>query len=269
MGNEKWVMVPFDFCKLKHILFEWQTHMAEHHAWNAVFWCNHDQPRVVSRFGNTKEYWKESAKMLATVIHCMRGTPYIYQGEELGMTNPGFHDISQYRDVESINHFRILQEKGLTRENAYQILAIHSRDNSRTPMQWSDQKNGGFSQAEPWIEVNDNCAYINAETEEKDEDSIFHYYQKLITLRKKYDIVGYGDFEALDEMHPSVLAYRRNYRDQKLLVINNFYGKEVTWEADESLEDYTCILSNYEHHMMDGKRIRLKPYEALVLYREA
>ena len=269
MGNEKWVMVPFDFCKLKHILFEWQTHMAEHHAWNAVFWCNHDQPRVVSRFGNTKEYWKESAKMLATVIHCMRGTPYIYQGEELGMTNPGFHDISQYRDVESINHFRILQEKGLTRENAYQILAIHSRDNSRTPMQWSDQKNGGFSQAEPWIEVNDNCAYINAETEEKDADSIFHYYQKLITLRKKYDIVGYGDFEALDEMHPSVLAYRRNYQDQKLLVINNFYGKEVTWEADESLEDYTCILSNYEHHMMDGKRIRLKPYEALVLYREA
>ena len=269
MGNEKWVMVPFDFCKLKHILFEWQTHMAEHHAWNAVFWCNHDQPRVVSRFGNTKEYWKESAKMLATVIHCMRGTPYIYQGEELGMTNPGFHDISQYRDVESINHFRILQEKGLTKENAYQILAIHSRDNSRTPMQWSDQKNGGFSQAEPWIEVNDNCAYINAETEEKDEDSIFHYYQKLITLRKKYDIVGYGDFEALDEMHPLVLAYRRNYQDQKLLVINNFYGKEVTWEADESLEDYTCILSNYEHHMMDGKRIRLKPYEALVLYREA
>ncbi len=117
--------------------------------------------------------------------------------------------------------------------------------------------------------MNDNCAYINAETEEKDEDSIFHYYQKLITLRKKYDIVGYGDFEALDEMHPSVLAYRRNYRDQKLLVINNFYGKEVTWEADESLKDYTCILSNYEHHMMDGKRIRLKPYEALVLYREA
>ena len=134
-GNEKWVLVPNDFMKLKRILFDWQTGMAENNAWNAVFWCNHDQPRVVSRFGDEGQYWKESAKMLATIIHCMRGTPYIYQGEEIGMTNHGFTDISQYRDVESLNHFEILQKKGLTQADAYRILQVHSRDNGRTPMQ--------------------------------------------------------------------------------------------------------------------------------------
>ena len=145
MGNEKWVLVPADFQKLKDILFSWQEGMAKHHAWNAVFWCNHDQPRVVSRFGDEGRYWKQSAKMLATMIHCLRGTPYIYQGEELGMTNPNFTDISQYRDVESINHFRILQEKGLSEADAYRILQIHSRDSGRTPMQWTDGKNAGFT----------------------------------------------------------------------------------------------------------------------------
>ena len=150
--NEKWVLVPADFGKLKQILFDWQTQMSEHHAWNAVFWCNHDQPRVVSRFGSEDKYWKESAKMLGTVIHMLRGTPYIYQGEELGMTNAGFTDISQYRDVESINHFRILQEKGLTEPDAYRILQIHSRDNSRTPMQWNASTNAGFTSGDtkPW-----------------------------------------------------------------------------------------------------------------------
>ena len=180
MGNEKWVIVPFDFQKLKDILYEWQTKMAEHRAWNAVFWCNHDQPRVVSRFGNVKKYWKESAKMLGTVVHCMRGTPYIYQGEELGMTNCGFTDISQYRDVESLNHFRILQDKGLSEENAYQILAIHSRDNSRTPMQWTGGRQAGFTEGEPWIQVSENHSFINAEDEERDEDSILSYYRKLV-----------------------------------------------------------------------------------------
>ena len=137
MGNEKWVMVPFDFMKLKKLLFGWQKGMAEHDAWNAAFWCNHDQPRVVSRFGNVDSYWQESAKMLGTVIHCLRGTPYIYQGEELGMTNGDFTDISKFRDVESLNHYQILQDKGISAENALRILQIHSRDNSRTPMRWT------------------------------------------------------------------------------------------------------------------------------------
>ena len=268
MGNEKWVMVPFDFQKLKQILFDWQTHMAEHHAWNAVFWCNHDQPRVVSRFGNTGEYWKESAKMLATVVHCLRGTPYIYQGEELGMTNPGFTDITQYRDVESLNHFQILQEKGLTEENAYQILQIHSRDNSRTPVQWTAGKNGGFTTGEPWIQVNQNCQRINAEAELSEKDSIFHYYQKLIALRKEYDIIGYGDFKPLDVHHPSVFAYRRRWQKEKLLVICNFYGKEILWEADESLEGYRCLIGNYDGQRVSGEKITLRPYEAVVLFRE-
>lgn len=206
MGNEKWVMVPFDFQKLKDIIFDWQVRMAEHKAWNAVFWCNHDQPRVVSRFGNTKKYWKESAKMLGTVIHCLRGTPYIYQGEELGMTNPGFTKIDQYKDVESLNHFRILQEKGLTEENAYQILQIHSRDNSRTPMQWDETKNAGFTAGTPWIEVTGNHTYINAKAEMEDSDSIFEHYKRLVQLRKEYDVIAYGEVEPLDQKNPSVLA---------------------------------------------------------------
>ena len=178
-------MVPFDFQKLKEIIFDWQVNMAKHKAWNAVFWCNHDQPRVVSRFGNVKKYWKESAKMLGTVIHCLRGTPYIYQGEELGMTNPDFTKIDQYRDVESLNHFRILQDKGLTEENAYQILQIHSRDNSRTPMQWDGSENAGFTTGTPWIEITDNHTYINAEAERKDQDSIFQHYKKISTASKR------------------------------------------------------------------------------------
>lgn len=267
MGNEKWVIVPFDFRKLKNILFDWQTHMEENHAWNAVFWCNHDQPRVVSRFGNTGRYWKESAKMLAAAIHCLRGTPYIYQGEELGMTNAGFTDISQYKDVESLNHFRILQEKGLSKENAYQILQIHSRDNSRTPMQWSDGTNGGFTEGTPWIQVNENARFINAETELQDPDSVFMFYKKLIRLRKEYDIIAYGEFEPKAEKHLSIFAYKRYYKGKELLVINNFYGNQVCWDAKEDLEPYECLLGNYEKQDINGTEVILKPYETMILYK--
>lgn len=268
MGNEKWVMVPFDFKKLKKIIFDWQTGMAEHNAWNAVFWCNHDQPRVVSRFGNVEKYWKESAKMLGTVVHCLRGTPYIYQGEELGMTNAGFTDISQYKDVESLNHFRILQEKGLTAENAYQILQIHSRDNSRTPMQWTNGINGGFTEAEPWIEVNPNHTEINAEAELSDKDSIFRYYQKLVKMRKEYDVIAYGDFEALAQDDPAVFAYKRTYQGEELLVVNNFYGKEIEWKVPENIDGYDRILGNYDFWKLENEKIILKPYESLVFYRK-
>lgn len=266
MGNEKWVIVPFDFQKLKDILYEWQTKMAEHGAWNAVFWCNHDQPRVVSRFGNVEKYWKESAKMLATVIHCMRGTPYIYQGEELGMTNPAFTDISQYRDVESLNHFRILQDKGLSEENAYQILAIHSRDNSRTPMQWTGGKQAGFTEGEPWIQVTDNHTCINAEAEQADEDSILNYYKKLVRARKEYDVIAYGNIEPLDVRNPSVMAYRRQWKSEELLVICNFYGNEVSWDCGQDTETFRCILENYGEPQASGSRITLRPYECMVLY---
>ena len=268
MGNEKWVIVPFDFQKLKDIIFDWQVKMAEHKAWNAVFWCNHDQPRVVSRFGNVKNYWKESAKMLGTVVHCLRGTPYIYQGEELGMTNPGFTRIEQYKDVESRNHFRILQEKGLSEENAYQILQIHSRDNSRTPMQWDETKNAGFTTGDPWIEVTKNHSYINAKAELEDPDSIFQHYKKLVQLRKDYDIIAYGDIEPLDQKNPSVFAYRRTYMGAEMYVINNFYGKEVTWKADKDLTEFCVLLSNYQDTMIHGNQVTLRPYESIVLHKK-
>ena len=266
MGNEKWVNISADFMKLKEILFNWQTGMAEHNAWNALFWCNHDQPRVVSRFGDEKKYWKESAKMLATMIHCMRGTPYIYQGEELGMTNAGFTDISQYRDVESLNHFQILKDKGLAEEEVYRILQIHSRDNSRTPMQWSEGENGGFTTGNPWIEVNGNYKHINAEQQMQDEESIFCYYKKLVKLRKDYDIIAYGDIKPLDEKNPFVLAFQREYGNEKLLVVCNFYGSEICWNSGFNLEGYKCLIGNYLNQQLLKDKIKLRPYETLVLY---
>ena len=254
MGNEKWVLVPADFYKLKQILFDWQKGMAEHNAWNAVFWCNHDQPRVVSRFGDEGTYWKQSAKMLATIIHCFRGTPYVYQGEELGMTNAGFTDISQYQDVESINHFRILQEKGLTKSDAYRILQI--------------KENGGFTTGTPWIEVNKNYETINARAEQEDQDSIFHYYQKLIELRKQYDVIAYGDFEEVAREHKDVIAYKRHYENETLFVISNFYGKETTLRLSENMNEYEKLLGNYEGINQTEEGLKLRPYETMILYKK-
>ena len=266
VGNEKWVLVPFDFQKLKDILFSWQTGMSDHNAWNAVFWCNHDQPRVVSRFGDEGEYWKPSAKMLGTVIHCLRGTPYVYQGEEIGMTNPGFTSLDQYRDVESINHFHILRDRGLHEDSAYDILRVHSRDNSRTPMQWDSSEGGGFSEAEPWISMNPNHKTINAASQVDDPDSIFAHYRKLIALRKQYDVIANGDFAPLDMAHPSVLAYTRRTDREELVVINNFYRKEADWTCPVDLDGFTCLLSNYADSRAETK-LHLRPYESLVLYR--
>ncbi|WP_072524422.1 alpha,alpha-phosphotrehalase [Clostridium sp. Marseille-P3244] len=270
MGNEKWVLVPADFGKLKSILFEWQTKMAEHNAWNAVFWCNHDQPRVVSRFGDEGKYWKESAKMLATVIHCLRGTPYIYQGEELGMTNTDFTEIGQFRDVESLNHYQILQEKGLSPADALRIIQIHSRDNGRTPMQWDSTKYAGFTSAdgrEPWIGVNGNHTRINAADQLRDEDSIFHYYQKLIRLRKELDVIAYGDIEPLALGHPMLFAYRRSWEGHELIVTANFYGRDCRWTDAPDLSGYTSVLCNYAEagQQKDGV-LTLRPYETVVWY---
>lgn len=264
MGNEKWVLVPADFGKLKEILFSWQQGMAQHNAWNAVFWCNHDQPRVVSRFGDEGEYWKESAKMLAGVIHGMRGTPYIYQGEELGMTNANFNRLEQYRDVESLNHFQILRDKGMSEESIYAILKVHSRDNSRTPMQWDTTCNGGFTSGNPWIAVNPNYASINAASQTEDPASIFSYYKALLQLRKKYDVFAFGDFTPLDQQSDSVLAYCRNWKDVTLLCINNFYRKPCVWNCPISLEGYQVLLSNYSD-TNPQQQYHLRPYESVLL----
>ena len=267
MGNDKWVLVPTDFGKLKDILFSWQEGMAAHNAWNAVFWCNHDQPRVVSRFGDEGEYWKESAKMLANIVHAMRGTPYVYQGEELGMTNANFTRLDQYRDVESLNHFQILRDKGMSEESVYNILKVHSRDNSRTPMQWDATAQGGFTTGEPWISVNPNTATINAQAQVEDKDSIFAHYQALIRLRHEYDVFAQGDFTPLTPDHPAVLAYQRKYQGQELICVSNFYRKECVWKAPVALDGYQVLLSNYSDSVPQALWT-LRPYESVLLLKE-
>ena len=268
MGNDKWVLVPTDFGKLKDILFSWQEGMAAHNAWNAVFWCNHDQPRVVSRFGDEGEYWKESAKMLANIVHAMRGTPYVYQGEELGMTNANFTRLDQYRDVESLNHFQILRDKGMSEESVYNILKVHSRDNSRTPMQWDATAQGGFTTGEPWISVNPNTATINAQAQVEDKDSIFAHYQALIRLRHTYDVFAQGDFTPLTPDHPAVLAYQRKYQGQELICVSNFYRKECVWKAPVALGGYQVLLSNYSDSVPQAVWT-LRPYESVLLLKES
>lgn len=272
MGNEKWVLVPADFQKLKDIMFDWQVNMEEHNAWNAVFWCNHDQPRVVSRFGDEGKYWKESAKMLGTIVHCLRGTPYVYQGEEIGMTNTDFTDISQFRDVESLNNYQILQDKGMSPSDALRIIQVHSRDNGRTPMQWDASRYAGFtaedSNAEPWIAVNSNHTKVNAADQLKDEDSIFHYYQKLIAMRKDLDVIAYGDIEPLDQKNPSVFAYRRTYEGHEMIVAANFYGRDYEWKNAPELEGFEKILGNYKETEVTAEgAMKMKPYEAAVYYK--
>ena len=268
MGNDKWVLVPTDFGKLKDILFSWQEGMAAHNAWNAVFWCNHDQPRVVSRFGDEGEYWKESAKMLANIVHAMRGTPYVYQGEELGMTNANFTRLDQYRDVESLNHFQILRDKGMSEESVYNILKVHSRDNSRTPMQWDATAQGGFTTGEPWISVNPNTTTINAQAQVEDKDSIFAHYQALIRLRHEYDVFAQGDFTPLTPDHPAVLAYQRKYQGQELICVSNFYRKECVWKAPVALDGYRVLLSNYSDSAPQAVWT-LRPYESVLLLKES
>lgn len=267
-NKDKWQLMDFDFHELKNLLFSWQEGMQDNNAWSALFWCNHDQPRIVSRFGDDKKYHKESAKMLATVMHCLRGTPYIYQGEEIGMTNAYFDNINQYKDVESINYFNILKNNGIEEKEIYKILQSRSRDNSRTPMQWNDKENAGFSNAKPWIEVIDNYKEINAENNIKDENSIFNHYKKLIKLRKDYKVISEGKTIPILKDDKNVFAFIREYNNEKLLVINNFYGNECTIDLsniDFDIKKSKCLLSNYDEAVLDNT-LKLRPYESIVLY---
>ncbi|HZG73702.1 MAG TPA: alpha,alpha-phosphotrehalase [Chondromyces sp.] len=269
-NGEKWALADFDFQKLKEILSTWQAEMHKGGGWNALFWCNHDQPRVVSRYGNDDVYHKESAKMLATTIHMMQGTPYIYQGEEFGMTNPKFTSIDDYRDVESLNMYNILLEQGKTEEEVLEILRHKSRDNSRTPVQWNNQPNAGFTAGTPWINVAKNYPEINAEAALNDEDSIFYHYQKLIQLRKEYDIITDGDYQLIAADHPDIFAYIRNGENgEQLLVINNFYGKETDFQLPEGVttkESGNILLSNYQDSPERFTTITLRPYESIVYH---
>ena len=262
----KWALQEPDIMALKNLFVVWQEGMAAGGGWNAVFWCNHDQPRVVSRLGDDGTYWRESAKMLGACIHFMRGTPYIYQGEELGMTNAQYTDIAQYRDVESLNYYRILLDEGKTKDEALHILSVRSRDNSRTPMQWSAEDNAGFTSDTPWLAPPANYDTINAAAERGEADSVFHFYQTLIRLRKEMPIIQKGDIFFLERANASIVAYERAHAGQKLRVYCNFRAADVPLMEDalEDLADagWTKLLGNY-----DGLARDLRPYEVVVLER--
>ncbi|MEZ9865489.1 alpha,alpha-phosphotrehalase [Vibrio sp. 10N.261.51.A3] len=268
-NGEKWTNAPFDFLQLKSIFNHWQTGL-NGKGWGALFWCNHDQPRVVSRLGDDQQYRVESAKMLAASVHMMQGTPYIYQGEEIGMTNPGYTDISQYRDVESTNMYDIMVNRdGVAHQDMMAILAQKSRDNSRTPMQWNSEPYAGFSQAQPWLDVANNYSEINAEQALEDKDSVFYFYKSLIELRKQVPVITDGSYQDLLPEHPSVFAYSRESEGQTLLCINNYYGEEAECVLPERFEmaKAKSLLSNYQvseslvasHHQV------LQPYETRIL----
>ena len=265
-NGDKWTLMDFDFKQLKKIFKDWQNGMESGNGWNALFWCNHDQPRIVSRFGNCSQYHKESAKMLATSIHMMRGTPYIYQGEEFGMTNPEYTSINQYRDVESINFYNILMNKGVDKEKALEILREKSRDNSRTPVQWNNKKNAGFTSGEPWIPVGNLYKNINAENALNDKDSVFYHYKNLISLRKQHDVISDGSFNIILENHDKVYAYTRSYKNTNLIVLNNFYGEDtdVTIEKELIEGNSKTLISNYKDSGSLSKNIKLRPYESIV-----
>lgn len=265
--GDKWKLMEPDRMALKQLLEEWQVGMEEGNGWNALFWCNHDQPRIVSRFGEEKKYWNLSAKMLAACMQLMRGTPYIYQGEELGMTNPHYRRISQYRDVESLNYYRILREQGETEEEALAVLAARSRDNGRTPMQWDSGKNAGFTEGTPWIELADNAQEINAELQRGDEDSVYSFYRKLIDLRKNNDAVAQGSIAFIEKENPDILGYVRTYEEEELVVFNNLTDKEVAVEEAISWTDYRKILGNYQDLDTEHWTGKLRPFETVCLER--
>lgn len=262
--KKKWHVQDFDFAELKELFNTWQTGLQKHKAWPALFWNCHDQPRSLSRFGDEKNYPLESGKMLATSIHMMRGIPYIYMGEEIGMTNAHFNQLSDYRDVESLNAYKILLEEGMSEEDVMKALQAHSRDNARTPMQWDDTKYASFSDHQPWINVNPNHDHINVKENLEDPNSLFYHYQKLIALRKQYQVIQEGRYVPLLEDHPQIFAYKRETDQEELIVINNFYGQETSFSLPLS-DDYDILISNYKDTTISSEG-HLRPYESYVLY---
>ena len=273
-GKEKWDFCPLPFVKLKKCLEKWQKEL-HGCGWNSLFWDNHDLPRIVSRWGNDREYRVEAAKMLATVLHGMEGTPYVYQGEELGMTNVRFDSIEQYQDIEIRNMYRERLEKGYAEKDIMESIYAKGRDNARTPMQWDDTENAGFTTGAPWLGVNPNYTEINARSQLQDENSVFHYYKKLIHLRKENSIFVDGDFTLLLPEDENIFAYVREYEGRKLLVAANFTDKEVEcpllkeWgvPADEDgaakSRDNGVKLLIHNYNDLPSQQ-KLRPYEAMI-----
>lgn len=264
-GKEKWDVKSLELLDLKKVLSKWQTEL-EGQGWNSLFWNNHDLPRIVSRWGNDKEYRIESAKMLATLLHGMKGTPYIYQGEELGMTNVRFDDINDYNDIESLNMYKDRLSKGYSHNEIMESIYAKGRDNARTPMQWDDSENAGFTTGTPWLAVNKNYDKINAKQCLQDENSIFNHYKKLIDIRKNNYTIIYGDYKLLCEDDENIFAYVRELNGDKILVVCNFYDKDVEFKFDGDFNYSKVLLSNYNDSSKMIEKLKLRPYEA-VMYR--
>ena len=261
-NGEKWSNPAFDFLELKRILDEWQTGMSDGQGWNALFFNNHDQPRSNNRFGDVVNYPYQTQTLLATVVHLLRGTPYIYQGEEIGMTNPGYQELAQYNDVETHNNYQIMRDKGYSHEKAMDIIQAKSRDNSRTPMQWDGTAHAGFTKATPWLEVAANYPTINVE-KELAEGKIYTYYQELIRLRKDYDVVSDGIYSGLFLDHPSIIAFVREYEGQQLLVLGHFYDGNVEIELPQAFRDRTATKLIGNGPVQYADRLTLGAYEAV------
>ncbi|MFM4776512.1 alpha,alpha-phosphotrehalase [Aeromonas veronii] len=264
-NGDKWTKAPFDFLELKRIFNHWQSGM-HGKGWSALFWCNHDQPRIVSRFGDEGEHRVVAAKMLASTLHGLQGTPYIYQGEEIGMTNPGYQRIDDYQDVESRNIFAIKQAEGMGEAEILAILGTKSRDNSRTPMQWSAAANAGFTQGTPWLKPAANYPEINAEAVLADQNSVFWHYRDLIALRKAHPIFTQGDYQELLTGHPQIWAYARRANGQTLLVVSNFYGEPAEFALPVELQSGQgrLLLGNYPDSPAQPQSGMLRPYESLI-----
>ena len=262
-GKEKWDLAPLSFVKLKKCLEKWQTGLYKK-GWNSLFWDNHDLPRIVSRWGDDGGYRVRSAKMLAAVLHGMQGTPYIYQGEELGMTNVRFDSIDKYRDIETLNMYRERLEAGYDEKEIMDSVYAKSRDNARTPMQWNSQENAGFTTGTPWIEVNPNYREINAEEEMKNPDSVYQFYRRLIRLRKTYPVFADGRFELLLPDDRRIFAYTRTDCDTEMLVCANFTGEPAACPLAAQWEDAEVLI----HNCGGGFGEKMRPYEALMMLRK-
>lgn len=260
----KWALKDLDLVELKQVLSKWQIALGET-AWNSLFWNNHDTPRIVSRWGNDQAFRVESAKCFAVLLHLMKGTPYIYQGEEIGMTNRSVRNISEVNDIESINMYKEEMRNGKTAEALLNAINYKGRDNARTPMQWNDQENGGFSTGEPWLAVNPNFTEINVEQTLADEQSVFYMYKDLIQYRKENETVVRGSYNLLLPDHQSVFVYERVYNENRLLVIANLSTEENTVELPEISKESTIRFSNYDRQVVDAKQCTLAPYECFVV----
>ena len=264
-GTGKWELTPWNLLDLKNIMSKWQTVLHEK-GWNANYLCNHDQPRSVSRFGNDGKYRKESAKMLATFLLTLEGTPYIYQGEEIGMTNPQFQSIQDYRDIETLNYYQQAVESGTPIDTIMEAIWKKSRDNSRTPMQWDDSHAAGFTTGMPWIMINSDYEEVNVQEALKDENSIYHYYRKLIALRKKHEVFVYGEYKLLLPLDPDLYVYTRKFGEEMLLIILNFFDRTPVFKLPEELSGLSAklLLSNYKVEKEDLHEITLRAYEARI-----